>query len=82
MSRILQVPAPEPGQLVDVEHSLLTRDLMATLRGQGLQVFAWTVNALEDVRRLRDLEVDGITTDYPAEVLSELQQGGQASSAA
>ena len=71
--------ATRPGQIIDCEHSLLTGELVARLKEHGLQVFAWTVNTLEEVRRLAELEIDGITTDCPAEVLLELRQGGRQS---
>ncbi|MEZ5818083.1 MAG: glycerophosphodiester phosphodiesterase [Hyphomicrobiaceae bacterium] len=31
----------------------------------GLKVVVWTVNAVEDIRRLLEMGVDGIITDYP-----------------
>jgi glycerophosphoryl diester phosphodiesterase len=30
-----------------------------------LSFYTWTVNEVEDMRRLRDCGVDAITTDYP-----------------
>jgi len=36
------------------------------------RVHAWTVNAAEDIRRLRDWGVDGIITDDPAGALKAL----------
>jgi glycerophosphoryl diester phosphodiesterase len=61
------------GQYVDCEHCLLSSEMVAQLRLEhGLHVFAWTANDSEDLRRLRRIGVEGITTDYPARALSEL----------
>ena len=38
----------------------------------ALRLVPWTVNAPSDMRRLQRLEVDGMTTDYPARLLSLL----------
>jgi glycerophosphoryl diester phosphodiesterase len=61
------------GQYVDCEHSVLSSELVAQLRQEnGLHVFAWTANDSEDMRRLRRIGVEGITTDYPERALREL----------
>ncbi|MBN1270498.1 MAG: glycerophosphodiester phosphodiesterase [Kiritimatiellae bacterium] len=36
---------------------------------RGLRVYVYTVNSQEDCRRLRDMGVDGVFTDYPEIVL-------------
>jgi glycerophosphoryl diester phosphodiesterase len=42
-----------------------TPDLVAQIRAAGLKVYAYTINKSEDVRRLAQLGIDGITTDDP-----------------
>lgn len=37
----------------------------ASLQGRGLAVYAWTVNDADDMRRLIELGIHGIITDYP-----------------
>lgn len=38
-----------------------------------LSLYTWTVNEVEDMRRLRDFGVDAITTDYPDRLLAASQ---------
>lgn len=56
----------EPGladEVVSIRHSLLTDDTLQALHDRVPAVVAWTVNDLGRARRLRDLGVDGVTTD-------------------
>ena len=64
----LQVPEYAGGLHV------LTRDFVEAAPGRNLRVHAWTVNAEGDMRRLIDLGVDGIMTDYPDRLL-EINKG-------
>jgi glycerophosphoryl diester phosphodiesterase len=64
----LQVPEYAGGMQV------LTREFVAAAHGRNLHVHAWTVNAPEDMRRLLDLGVDGIMTDYPDRLLELLNK--------
>jgi len=43
----------------------VTADTVSQARDEGLAVGAWTVNAVNDIRRLAELGVDGLCTDYP-----------------
>lgn len=58
--------------LVDAPHHLLTEHLVNKIKDRGYTVHAWTVNDAEDMARMRDLEVDGIITDYPSLLLDIL----------
>ncbi len=51
------------------EFSLVTREEVALIREEGLQVIPWTVNEEEDIRHMIQLDVDGIISDYPDRVL-------------
>ena len=67
--RWLAVPfdALHPGfRMVDARY-------MRRARQRGRQVNVWTVNEADDMRRMRDLSVDGIITNYP-DVLSAVLQ--------
>lgn len=46
--------------------------LVARLHDRGYQVYVWTVNDPADVDLVRELRVDGVITDRPAEVLAQL----------
>ena len=46
-------------------HRNLTPALVADAHARGLAVLAWTVDDPADMRRLIDMRVDGIITDYP-----------------
>jgi glycerophosphoryl diester phosphodiesterase len=52
----------------------VTAESIAEAHALGVRVFPWTVNAEEDMRRLIDLGVDGITTDRP-DVLRRVRAG-------
>jgi glycerophosphoryl diester phosphodiesterase len=62
----LQVPEQAGGV------RLLTRDFVEAAHGRNLRVHAWTVNAEGDMRRLVEMGVDGIMTDYPDRLLKVL----------
>jgi len=43
----------------------------------GLKVFVYTVNAPEDIKRMADIGVDGVFTDYPERVANRNTSAGQ-----
>ncbi len=57
--RALQVP-PRQGF-----RRIVTAESVAAAHAAGLEVHVWTVNATPAMRRLLDLGVDGIMTDFP-----------------
>ena len=46
-------------------HRLLTPAIVKVLHLRGILVYAWTADLTEDMRRLRDMGVDGIITNAP-----------------
>jgi glycerophosphoryl diester phosphodiesterase len=50
-------------------HSLVTRALVRDAHETGLRVNVWTVNLYATIRRLIQLGVDGIFSDYPERVV-------------
>ena len=51
---------------------------LAEAHGLGLKVLPWTVNDPSEMRRLIDLGVDGIITDYPDRLRSVMVDKGMA----
>ncbi len=47
----------------------IDRRLVADAHARGLQVFVFTVNHPEDIRKMAQLGVDGVFTDFPERVL-------------
>lgn len=45
--------------------SLVTKELLDYCHGKKMKVIPWTVEDLEDMKRLKGMGVDGIITDYP-----------------
>lgn len=62
----LQIPEYSSGMHV------LTKRFLRTAHNHNLKVHVWTVNQVEDMKRLLDLGVDGIITDYPDRLISVL----------
>ena len=46
----------------------LTEEFVAVLRGERYKVFVYTVNDEDDIRRLIEMPVDGIISDYPERI--------------
>ena len=57
-----------PIDVVIPQFRLASRQLIAEIHDEGLQVWAWTVNEEAEIQRLHSLGVDGFITDYPDRV--------------
>lgn len=55
---------------VNANHNLYTRKNIERLHQRGIQVTAWTVDDLDEARRLIDAGIDGLTTNYPDRLLT------------
>ena len=47
------------------EKTIVDRDLVEDAHERRLKVFVWTVDDIDEINRLRSLNVDGIISDYP-----------------
>jgi glycerophosphoryl diester phosphodiesterase len=56
----------------------LTAKDLADAHALGLKVLPWTVNDRSEMRRLIDLGVDGIITDYPDRLREVMAEKGMA----
>jgi glycerophosphoryl diester phosphodiesterase len=67
---LLSFNAREPSRLnvdfLSVEQNRLDRRFVTRAHRRGQQVYAWTVNTVEDLQLLFDLGVDGVITDQSA----------------
>jgi len=63
---------PVKPSVIDAPYWMLTEHLVTKIKDRGYLVHAWTVNDAEEMARMRDLEVDGIITDYPTTLLDIL----------
>lgn len=61
-----------PIDVVIPQFRLASREMIEEVHDEGLKVWAWTVNDEEEVRRLVNLGVDGLITDYPDKVKAQL----------
>lgn len=48
--------------------SLLTEENVQKAQEQGFKIYTWTVNETEDIRRIKNYNVDGIITDFPERI--------------
>lgn len=67
MSPVIQPEALHP------HHSLVDAASMERARQKGRAVNVWTVNEIDEARRLADLGVDVIITDYPDRLMAALR---------
>jgi glycerophosphoryl diester phosphodiesterase len=44
---------------------LVTKENTAKMQKKGFQVFPWTVNEIEDIRKIKTYNVNGIISDFP-----------------
>lgn len=66
--RAVQVPESTGGR------QLLTAELVAAAHRRGLEVHVWTINDEAAMRRMIELGMDGIITDYPDKLIELLKQ--------
>lgn len=52
-------------EMYSPSYPLVTQELVDACHQKGIKIIPWTVNKLEDMKRLKQMGVDGIITDYP-----------------
>ena len=57
-------------------HQNLTADTIAGCRARGIGVNAWTADASDDIKRLRDIGADAVITNRPDEALACINAAG------
>jgi glycerophosphoryl diester phosphodiesterase len=51
----------------------LDEQSVESARASGVKIIVWTVNEPADIRRMLDMKVDGIISDYPDRVRGEMK---------
>ena len=46
-------------------YSLVTPELVEACHKKNIKLIPWTVNTLAEMKKLKEMGVDGIITDYP-----------------
>lgn len=57
-----------PIDVVKPQFRLTSRELIKEIHDEGLRVIPWTVNEEAEIRRLVNLNVDGLIGDYPEKI--------------
>lgn len=58
------------------ESPLVTPDMVAAAHARDLQVITWAVNDAAEMKRLAEMGVNGIMTDYPDRLVTALKSEG------
>lgn len=52
-------------EMYSPHYSIVTPELVKACHERGIRIIPWTVNSIEEMKKLKDMKVDGIITDYP-----------------
>ncbi|NRT13301.1 glycerophosphodiester phosphodiesterase family protein [Flavobacterium sp. 14A] len=52
-------------QAINPDFQMLSTENVSQMQQAGFQVFPWTVNEIEDIKRIQSYKVDGIISDFP-----------------
>ena len=63
--------------LILPRYNLVSEDLVKRAHSKSLKVIAWTVDEPEEIKRLIDLGVDGIASNYPALLAKSLTKSNK-----
>ena len=55
----------------------VNKDFVMDAHKRGLKVYVYTVNKIDDIKRMMAMGVDGVFTDYPDRVLKLVQKASQ-----
>lgn len=59
---------------ININFKLLNKKIIQKIHGQGQKVNTWTVNDPEDMKKMIEMDVDGIITNYPDQLIKVLGQ--------
>lgn len=52
-------------EMYSPHYSVVTPELIAECHKRNIKIIPWTVNTVEEIKKLKSMGVDGIITDYP-----------------
>ena len=55
---------------INIDYKLLNRKVVKMIKSEYLIINAWTVNEIHQIKRMINLGVDGIITDFPDRVIN------------
>ncbi|MEJ2596545.1 MAG: glycerophosphodiester phosphodiesterase, partial [bacterium] len=58
---------------VDLRYNMIDRDLVERCHKNGLDVWCWTVNDIENAQKMKQIGVSAVTTDRPAWLKNNLK---------
>jgi glycerophosphoryl diester phosphodiesterase len=53
---------------IGLNYKIITKSIINNAHNQNQLIYAWTVNSEKDYKKLIEIEVDGIITDYPNKI--------------
>ena len=59
--------------IISPEFILLNKDIVEKLHKNGFKVIPWTINNVDELKKMIDMKIDGVITDYPDIVLKYLK---------
>lgn len=55
-------------------YQLVTKELVKQCHDKKIKIIPWTLNEIADIKKMIDLQVDGIISDYPNRVIELIQK--------
>ena len=60
--------------IISPHYSLLNKELVKQMHNNGFKVLPWTINSRKVLQEMIDMNVDGIITDYPEEMINYINK--------
>jgi glycerophosphoryl diester phosphodiesterase len=60
--------------IISPHYSLLNKELVKQMHNNGFKVLPWTINSTKVLQEMIDMNVDGIITDYPEEMINYINK--------
>jgi glycerophosphoryl diester phosphodiesterase len=60
--------------IISPDYSLVNEELVKKIHNNGFKVLPWTINSTKVLQEMIDMNVDGIITDYPEEMINYINK--------